>query len=73
MEDSASFASKEALENSSKETAMAGMETAIMTNTEAPDSASSGQASKHAEERNLQKVLVVDTKTPAPHSQEKGV
>ena len=50
-----SFASKEALENSSKETAMAGMETA-MASMEAPDSASSGQASKHAE-RNLQKVL----------------
>ena len=31
-----------------------------------------GSVTKHAE-RNLQKVLVVDTKTPAPHSQEKGV
>jgi hypothetical protein len=68
-----SFASKEALENSSNcnETAMAGVETATAS-MEAPDSASNGQASKHAE-RNLQKVLVVDTKTPAPHSQEKGV
>ena len=42
-----SFASKEALENSSKETAMAGMETATAS-MEAPDSASSGQASKQA-------------------------
>ena len=70
-----SFASKEALENSSKDTAMAGMETA-MASMEAPNSSSSEQASKQASkraERKLQKVLVVDTKTPAPHSQEQGV
>ena len=79
MEDSSketpSFASKEALENSSKEIAMASMGTATAS-MEAPNSSSGEQASKQASkraERTLQKVLVVDTKTPAPHSQEQGV